>query len=88
MIDLISSTVDPIFPSESETHVTQVDDPLVDQVVDSISHSIDPTFPLESEFHTAQVLFVTSDSSTPGGISLFLQNPLQVLRSFPLIGTN
>ena len=69
VIDVISSTVDPTFPLESETHVTQVDDPLVDQVVDSISHSIDPTFSLESEHHTAQVLFVTSDSSTPGGIS-------------------
>ena len=30
VIDLISSTVDPTFPFESETHVTQVDDPLVD----------------------------------------------------------
>jgi len=84
VIDLISSTVDPIFPLESETHITQVDDPLVDQVVDSISHSIDRTFPLESELHTTQVLFVTSDSSR----GAFLQNPLQVLRSFPLIGTD
>ena len=69
VIDLNSSTVDHTLPLESETHVTQVDDPLVDQVVDSISHSVDPTFHLESELHTAQVLLVTSDSSMPGGIS-------------------
>jgi len=36
VIDLISSTVNPTFPLESETHITQVDDSLVDQVVDSI----------------------------------------------------
>ena len=69
MIDLISSAVDPTLPLESETHITQVDDPLVDQVVDSISHLVDPILPVESELHTAQVLLVTSDSSTPGGIS-------------------
>ena len=54
VIDQISSTVNHTFPLESETHVTQVDDPLVDQVVDSISHSVDPTFSLESELHTAR----------------------------------
>ena len=59
----------PTLPLESETHITQVDDPLVDQVVDSISHSVDPTLPVESELHTAQVLLVTSDSSMPRGIS-------------------
>ena len=85
VIDLISSTVDPTLPLESETHITQVDDSLVDQVVDSISHSVNPILPLESELHTAQVLLVTSDSSTPGAFHLFLQNPLQILRSFPLI---
>jgi len=69
VIDLISSTVDPTLPLESETHITQVDDPLVDQVVDSISHSVDPTLPLETELHTTQVLLVTSDSSMLGGIS-------------------
>ena len=53
VIDLISSTIDHALPLESETHVTQVDDPLVDQVVNSISHSVDPTFPLESDLHTA-----------------------------------
>ena len=46
VIDLISSTFDHTLPLESETRVTHVDDPLVDQVVDSISHSVDPTFPL------------------------------------------
>ena len=50
-------------------HINEVYEPLVDQVVDSISHSIDPTLPIESEIHTTQVLLVTSDSSTPGGIS-------------------
>ena len=69
MIDLISSTVDPTFPLESENHITQVDDPLVDQVVDSISHSVNPTLPIESEIHTTQVLLVTSNSSMPGVIS-------------------
>lgn len=69
VIDLNSRKVDHTLPLESETHVTQVDDPLVDQVVDSISHSVDPTFTLESELHTAQVLLVTSDSSMSGGIS-------------------
>ena len=69
VIDLISSTIDPTLPLESEIHITQVDDPLVDQVVDSISHSVDPILPVESELHTARVLLVTSDSSTPGGIS-------------------
>ena len=68
MIDLISSTIDPTITLESETHITQVDDPLVDQVVESISHSIDPILPIESEIHTAQVLLVTSYSSTQGGI--------------------
>ena len=68
VIDLISSTVNPTLPLESETHISQVDDPLVDQEVDSISHSVDPILPVESELHTAQVLLVTSDSSTPGGI--------------------
>ena len=61
-------------------------EPLVDQVVDSISHLVDPTLPIESEIHTTQVLLVTSDSSTLGAFYLFLQNHLQVLRSFPLIG--
>ena len=75
VIDLISSTVNHTLPLESETHVTQVDDPLVDQVVDSISHSIDSTFPLESELHTTQVLLVTSDSSMPGGISPISTEP-------------
>ena len=69
VIDLISSTVDPTLPLESETHITQVDDPLVDQVVDLISHSVDPILPVESELHTTRVLLVTSDSSTPEGIS-------------------
>ena len=69
VVDSNSHSVDHTLPLESETHVTQVDDPLVDQVVDSISHSVDPTFHLESELHTAQVLLVTSDSSMPGGIS-------------------
>jgi len=69
VIDQISSTVNHTLPLESETHVTQVDDPSVDQVVDSISHSVDPIFPLESELHTAQVLLVTSYSSMLGGIS-------------------
>jgi len=75
VIDLISSTVDPTLPMESETHITQVDDPLVDQVVDSISHLVDPTLPLESELHTTQVLLVTSNSSTPGGISSVSTEP-------------
>ena len=69
VIDLISSTVNPTLPLQSETHITQLDGPFVDQVADSISHSVDPTLPLESELHTAQVFLVTSDSSMPGGIS-------------------
>ena len=86
MIDLIPSTINPTLPLESETHITQVDDPLVDQVVDLISHPVDPTLSLESEIHNAQVLLVTSDYFTQGEFQLFPHNPLQVLRSFPLIG--
>ena len=44
-------------------------------MVVSISHSVDPTLPLESELPTAQVLLVTSDSSTPGGISPISTEP-------------
>ena len=69
MIDLIPSIVNSTLPLKSETDITQVDDPLVDQVVDSISHLVDPTLPIESETHIAQVLPVTSDYSTPRGIS-------------------
>ena len=69
MIDLIPSTVNPTLPLESETHITQVDDPLVDQVVNSLSHSVDPTLPEVSELHTTSVLLVTSYYFMPGGIS-------------------
>ena len=75
MIDLISIIVDPTLPLESETHITQVDDPLVDQVVDSISHSVDPILPIENELQTTQVLLVTSDSSMLGGISSVSTEP-------------
>jgi len=54
---------------ESEIHITQVDEPLVDQVIKSIPSLVDPTLPLESELNIAQVLLVTLDSSTHGGTS-------------------
>jgi len=63
-IDLNQSTFNPTLPWESETHVTQVDELLVDQVVESIPSSVDTTLPLESEVNTTQVLIVTSDSYT------------------------
>ena len=44
-------------------------------MVDLISHPVDPTLSLESEIHNAQVLLVTSDSYTPGGISLVCSEP-------------
>lgn len=69
MIDLIPITVSPALPLESETHITQVNEPLVDQVVNSIPSSFDPTLPLEIENNIAQVLLVTSNSSTHEGIS-------------------
>ena len=70
MIDLIPSTVNPTLPLESENNITQVDDPLVDQVIDFISHLVEPTLPVEIEIHTTQVLLATSDSSTSRSISL------------------
>ena len=75
MIDIIPSTVTHTLALESETHITQVEDPLVDQVVDPISHSVNPTLPVESELHTAPVLLVTSDYSMLGGVSLVSTEP-------------
>jgi hypothetical protein len=68
------------------SHESPPDPPLVDEVVDLIPSSVDPTLPLESEVDTTQVLLVTIDSSGQGGISPISRNPLQVLKSFPLIG--
>jgi hypothetical protein len=59
---------------------------LVDEVVGLIQSLVDPTLPLESEVDTTHVFLVTSDSSRQGGISTISMKPLQVLRSFSLIG--
>jgi len=52
VIYLFPSTFNPTLPLESETHMTQVYDPLIDQVVDSILSSVDATLPLERELNT------------------------------------
>ena len=69
MINIISPSANTTLPLESETHTTQIDQPLVDEVVDSIPSSIDPNLPLETKDKAAQVIFVTSDHSHQGGIS-------------------
>jgi hypothetical protein len=68
------------------SHESSPNQPLVDEVVSLIQSSVDPTLPLESEVDTTQVFLVTSYSSGQGGFHPFQWNPLQVLRSFPLIG--
>jgi hypothetical protein len=68
------------------SHDSSPNQPLVDEVVGLIQSSVDPTLPLESEVDTTQFFLVTSYSSGQGGISPVSMEPLQVLRSFPLIG--
>jgi hypothetical protein len=68
------------------SHESSPNQPLVDEVVILIQSLINPTLPLESEVDTTQVFLVTLDSSDKGAFHPFQWNPLQVLRSFPLIG--
>jgi len=86
LIDLILIKVNPTLPLESETHITQLDEPLVDQVVESIPYLVDSTLIVENEINSTLVLLVTSDSSTHGGIIPICIEPHQVVIQFPLIG--
>jgi len=69
MIDPISISINLTLPLKSETHITQVDGPLVDEKVSLIPSSVDLTLPLKSEVNTTYVLLITSNYTTQGGIS-------------------
>jgi hypothetical protein len=89
-MDEASKLLEYIFVSQQQSpiasHESPPDPPLVDEMVDLIPSSVNPNLPLESEFYISQVLLVTIHSYGQGGISPVSLEPLQVLKSFPLIG--
>lgn len=88
MIDLTPSIVNPTLPLESETHITKVDETLVNQVVDLIPYSVDLILPLESESIPLRFFLLPQILLHMGVFHLFPLNILQVMRSFPFIGVD
>jgi hypothetical protein len=82
VIDQNSSLVNPTL-SESESHESILDQPLVEKMVDLTPPSVNRTFPIESEPHTAQVLLVSSVSNELGGKSSHSQVHERIL-PFPI----